>query len=128
MIGHSPNEVINHSLLCPTMALSLPFSLFQRQSDLEAITDTLLFSDLMAEFQAARAAQDPPELDWSSDGCSYSPDDPFGFDFLQSCQRHDFGYRNYKAQGRFDDAGKSRIDNNFKSDFIIKDKNFQFIS
>lgn len=101
--------------LLPALTLALPTSLLRRQTDLEAITDTLLFSDSMAQFQAARNAQDPPELDWSSDGCSSSPDDPLGFDFLQSCERHDFGYRNYKAQGRFD-AGKASIDNNFKSD------------
>jgi len=35
---------------------------------------------------------------------------------LNSCYRHDFGYRNYKAQSRFTDANKLRIDNNFKSD------------
>ena len=104
--------------LVPALTLALPLSLFQRQTDLEAITDTLLFSDTMSQFQAARNAQDPPELDWSSDGCTDSPDNPLGFDFLASCQRHDFGYRNYKAQGRFDDAGKARIDSNFKSDMF----------
>ena len=101
--------------LIPALGLGLPVSLSQRQTDLEAITDTLLFSDSMAQFQAARNAQNPPELDWSSDGCTDAPDDPLGFDFLQSCQRHDFGYRNYKAQGRFD-AGKPSIDSNFKKD------------
>ena len=35
---------------------------------------------------------------------------------LSSCQRHDFGYRNYKAQSRFTDSNKLRIDNNLKSD------------
>lgn len=102
--------------LAPALIAAVPVSLQQRQTDLEAITDTLLFSTSMSDFQAARAAQNPPELDWSSDGCSYSPEDPLGFNFEPSCQRHDFGYRNYKAQGRFDDAGKARIDNNFKSD------------
>lgn len=102
-------------ILLPSLTLSAPAALQARQTDLEAITDTLLFSSTMAQFQAARNAQDPPELDWSSDGCSYSPDNPLGFDFEPSCQRHDFGYRNYKAQGRFD-AGKPSIDNNFKSD------------
>ncbi len=107
--------------LAPTLdlfATAFPLSINQRQSesDLETITDTLLFSSTMAQFQAARAAQDPPELDWSSNGCSDSPDNPLGFNFEPSCQRHDFGYRNYKAQGRFDDAGKAHIDSNFKRD------------
>ena len=40
------------------------------------------------------------------------------FDFHDSCLRHDFGYRNYKAQSRFTDANKDRIDDNFKSDLF----------
>ena len=35
---------------------------------------------------------------------------------LDSCYRHDFGYRNFKAQSRFTDANKARIDSNFKED------------
>ena len=35
---------------------------------------------------------------------------------MPSCQRHDFGYRSYKKQDRFDAAGKTRIDSNFKKD------------
>src|SRR5689334_11939917 len=38
-------------------------------------------------------------LDWSTDYCSDSPDEPLGFDFRIPCWRHDFGYRNYKAVG-----------------------------
>src|SRR5690606_21183730 len=38
-------------------------------------------------------------FDWSTDYCSSSPDNPFGFPFSTSCARHDFGYRNYKAMG-----------------------------
>ncbi|WP_369167034.1 phospholipase [Streptomyces sp. R28] len=48
-------------------------------------------------------------FDWSTDYCSSSPDNPFGFPFSTSCARHDFGYRNYKAQGTFS-ANKSRLD------------------
>jgi hypothetical protein len=44
-----------------------------------------------------------------------SPDNP-GFNFLPSCYRHDFGYRNYKVQSRFTDAAKDRIDEKFRSD------------
>ena len=35
---------------------------------------------------------------------------------MPSCQRHDFGYRNYKKQSRFTAANKARIDSNFKQD------------
>ncbi|WP_331770410.1 phospholipase (plasmid) [Embleya sp. NBC_00888] len=48
-------------------------------------------------------------FDWSTDYCSSSPDNPFGFPFQNSCARHDFGYRNYKAAGTFA-ANKARVD------------------
>ncbi|MDI9833243.1 MULTISPECIES: phospholipase [unclassified Streptomyces] len=54
-------------------------------------------------------------FDWSTDYCSSSPDNPFGFPFSTSCARHDFGYRNYKAQGTFS-ANKSRLDSAFYED------------
>ncbi|WP_406729273.1 phospholipase [Streptomyces sp. GD-15H] len=62
--------------------------------------------------QAAWAAY---EFNWSTDYCSTSPDNPFGFPFATSCARHDFGYRNYKAAGSFD-ANKSRLDSAFYED------------
>ncbi|GAA1195465.1 phospholipase [Streptomyces hebeiensis] len=54
-------------------------------------------------------------FDWSTDYCSSSPDNPFGFPFQTACARHDFGYRNYKAAGRFD-ANKARLDSAFYAD------------
>ncbi|MDT0316750.1 phospholipase [Streptomyces millisiae] len=54
-------------------------------------------------------------FDWSTDYCSSSPDNPFGFPFETSCARHDFGYRNYRAQGTFD-ANKARLDSAFYAD------------
>ncbi|MFJ3498609.1 phospholipase [Streptomyces sp. NPDC086091] len=54
-------------------------------------------------------------FDWSTDYCSSSPDNPFGFPFQNSCARHDFGYRNYKAIGTFS-ANKARIDSAFYED------------
>ncbi|MFE0671958.1 phospholipase [Streptomyces sp. NPDC058867] len=54
-------------------------------------------------------------FDWSTDYCSSSPDNPFGFPFSNSCARHDFGYRNYKAAGTFS-ANKSRLDSAFYED------------
>ncbi|MGR3936569.1 phospholipase [Streptomyces sp. BRA346] len=62
--------------------------------------------------QAAWAAY---AFDWSTDYCSTSPDNPFGFPFQTSCARHDFGYRNHKALGIFD-ANKARIDSAFYED------------
>ena len=54
-------------------------------------------------------------FDWSTDYCSSSPDNPFGFPFQTSCARHDIGYRNYKALGTFS-ANKSRLDSAFYED------------
>ncbi|MFI6005869.1 phospholipase [Streptomyces sp. NPDC051366] len=54
-------------------------------------------------------------FDWSTDYCSTSPDNPFGFPFQTSCARHDFGYRNYKAAGAFP-ANKSRLDDALYAD------------
>ncbi|MFG2709104.1 phospholipase [Streptomyces goshikiensis] len=54
-------------------------------------------------------------FDWSTDYCTTSPDNPFGFPFRASCARHDFGYRNYKAAGSFS-ADKSRLDDAFYAD------------
>jgi hypothetical protein len=54
-------------------------------------------------------------LDWSTDLCSSSPDQPAGFDFRTPCRRHDFGYRNYKAVSQFP-ANKARIDTAFYQD------------
>ncbi|MFH9611637.1 phospholipase [Streptomyces sp. NPDC017448] len=54
-------------------------------------------------------------FDWSTDYCSTSPDNPFGFPFQNSCARHDFGYRNYKAAGTFS-ANKDRLDSAFYAD------------
>jgi hypothetical protein len=66
-------------LMLTSSTLAVPLSLSGRQSpELEAETDRLLFSVSIEEFLAARDAQDPAGLDWSSDGCSSSPDDPFG--------------------------------------------------
>ncbi|MEW1693104.1 phospholipase [Streptomyces sp. NPDC091265] len=54
-------------------------------------------------------------FDWSTDVCSTSPDNPFGFPFANSCIRHDFGYRNYKAAGTFS-ANKARLDSALYAD------------
>ncbi|MEV7340952.1 phospholipase [Streptomyces sp. NPDC093544] len=65
--------------------------------------------------RANQAAWSAYAFDWSTDYCSSSPDNPFGFPFSTSCARHDFGYRNYKAAGTFD-TNKSRLDSAFYED------------
>ena len=56
-------------------------------------------------------------FNWSTDKCSSSPDNPLGFPFANSCIRHDFGYRNYKAIGTFS-ANKARLDNMLLADLL----------
>jgi Prokaryotic phospholipase A2 len=81
------------------------------------LTNQYMYSTSLNDFQTLRAQRPfPDQLDWSSDGCSNSPDNPFGFNLVRACYRHDFGYRNYKRQGRFTEANRLTIDNKFKSD------------
>ena len=54
-------------------------------------------------------------FDWSTDYCTASPERPLGYDFTLACWHHDFGYRNYKAMGRFA-ANKDRLDIVFYAD------------
>ncbi|MER5390389.1 phospholipase [Saccharopolyspora sp. NPDC002686] len=85
--------------------------------ELRATTDEYLFSLSLDAFTQTRAEQPhADQLDWSSDGCSMSPDEPLGFKFRTSCDRHDFGYRNYKKQDRFTEANRRKIDDNFRAD------------
>ena len=65
--------------------------------------------------RANRTAWAAYTFDWSTDYCSSSPDNPFGFPFATSCARHDFGSRNYKAAGAFS-ANKDRLDSAFYED------------
>jgi hypothetical protein len=86
-------------------------------NQLRQVTDQYLFSTNLNSFQTIRAQQPyAGQLDWTSDGCSSSPDNPFGFNFVKACYRHDFGYRNYKKQSRFNETTRLTIDNNFKTD------------
>ncbi|RZS34764.1 phospholipase A2-like protein [Herbihabitans rhizosphaerae] len=93
---------------------------------LRSTTDNYLYSKSLSAFQTLRG--DKPyanQLDWSSDGCSNSPDNPFGFNLVKACYRHDFGYRNYKKQSRFSEDNRKRIDDNFKKDmYTVCDGNW----
>ena len=80
-------------------------------------TDMYLFTKSMHEFPLAR--DDPDHslfLDWNSDACSHALDTPLGFDFKPPCHRHDFGYKNYKRQKRFNEESELKIVNNFGKD------------
>lgn len=82
----------------------------------KAGTDKLLFKVSLSSFEKARKSKNPSKCNWHSDNCSWSPDKPDGFNFIPSCHRHDFGYRNTKAQKRFTKAMKKKVDDNFKKD------------
>ncbi len=113
----SLNPIFLLSLLVFSSAfpITLPTITFERRS-VASVTDNLLYSVSLSTFLAAKAARNPSYLDWTDDGCSSSPDKPSGYNFLDSCKRHDFGYRNYKKQSRFTETNRARIDQNFKDD------------
>lgn len=82
-------------------------------------TDQLIFRMKAEEFQARRTARiGEPGLIWNLDGCKGEADRPFGWDFKDACDRHDFAYKNYKAQGRFTSENKKRIDKVFQEDMF----------
>jgi hypothetical protein len=86
-------------------------------NQLRQVTDQYLYSTGLNPFQTLRSQQPyAGQLDWTSDGCSSSPDNPFGFNFVKACYRHDFGYRNYKRQSRFNETTRLTVDNKFKTD------------
>jgi hypothetical protein len=103
------------ALLSGVAALPADVSLAPRQSQVQ-VTDQLLFSLSLPEFTARRNNRNPATLDWNSDGCTSSPNNPLGFPFVPACNRHDFGYQNYRAQSRFTVSAKLNIDNNFRTD------------
>lgn len=105
--------------LVPATFAAGPVPLSSRQ-DINTITDTYLFSISLPQFITYRNAKNPATLDWTSDGCSDSPDNPLGFNFEPACYRHDFGYTNYRAQSRFTKAAKASIDTNFKNEYVLQ--------
>jgi len=103
--------------LLTSLALLAGTTTAQAAVDAPAVTDEYLFATPLADFGAIRARQPhADQLDWSSDGCTWSPDNPFGFRFRPACHRHDFGYRNYKRQSRFTEGARLAIDDLFKAD------------
>ncbi|MFJ1563021.1 phospholipase [Streptomyces erythrochromogenes] len=71
--------------------------------------------EVWADAREHRAAWAAYGFDWSTDQCTTSPDNPFGFPFAAACARHDFGYRNHRAAGLFPTA-KARLDEAFHAD------------
>jgi hypothetical protein len=59
-----------------------------------------------------------PQLDWTTDGCSAPVVGSEGrsFNFRSACWRHDFGYRNFKRLGTFNQFVRLQIDEQFRLD------------
>ena len=59
-----------------------------------------------------------PHLDWTTDGCSAPVVGGEGrsFNFLHACVRHDFGYRNTKKLGQFNELVRTKLDEQFHRD------------
>lgn len=57
-------------------------------------------------------------LDWGTDHCSAPLVGSTGrsFNFRLPCHRHDFGYRNMKRLGRWNEDMRTRIDEQFRTD------------
>ncbi|KAL8337595.1 hypothetical protein RB598_006479 [Gaeumannomyces tritici] len=101
-------------------APAAPLVVAPRQTaELVALTDRYSFELTLPAFSARHAARDPPTLDWTTDGCSSSPDNPLGFPFLPGCHRHDFGYRNFKIQTRFTESNRLRLDNKLRVEYVF---------
>lgn len=98
-------------LALSSLALAAPKR--DKRDTIEQVTDKLLFVDSLPVFIDHRNRKDPSTLDYTSDGCTSSPDNPFHFPYLPACNRHDFGYQNYRHQNRFTKDNKKRIDDNF---------------
>lgn len=59
-----------------------------------------------------------PFLDWTTDGCSAPVVGGEGrsFNFTHACIRHDFGYRNIKRLGQFNEVVRTKLDEQFRHD------------
>ncbi|KAL2753414.1 hypothetical protein ACRALDRAFT_1065284 [Sodiomyces alcalophilus JCM 7366] len=92
----------------------------EKRQSATAIVDSYMFSISLPSFSTHRHNRNPSYLIWTTDGCTSSPDNPFGFPFIPACHRHDFGYHNFRAQSRFTSNNKLRIDNKFRDDLYYQ--------
>ncbi|KAK6534036.1 hypothetical protein TWF281_005375 [Arthrobotrys megalospora] len=100
--------------------------------DVECQTNTAIFAISLNDFigNYRNKGLNSPPLIYESDGCSVpdkvaeffkiNKDFPYGYEFLNSCYRHDFGYRNFKAQNRFTDGNREDIDQRFQGDLLAQ--------
>ena len=79
----------------------------------------LMFHTSLSDFLKARDAKDPSYLDWTSNDCSFAPDQPLGFDFRPACKRHDFGYQNFRPTNLWTSELRLEVDVNFQNDMFV---------
>ncbi|EPS39851.1 hypothetical protein H072_6290 [Dactylellina haptotyla CBS 200.50] len=122
----SPNPAIRVRTVLSGRAVSAPSCAGATQCE----TNKLIFTITLGEFVNNYRAKgvDSPPLVYDSDGCSVpkevadffhiDKDFPYGYAFLDSCYRHDFGYRNFKAQDRFTEPNRQKLDQKLKEDLL----------
>jgi len=110
-------------MLSPASTLAAPAEKKLSQSELQRVTDTYLFVRTLDHFgQIRQERRHNAQLDWSTDDCTIPGVDkataskPEGFNFTNPCRRHDFGYRNYRKQGRFTEENRAKLDYEFALD------------
>jgi hypothetical protein len=61
-----------------------------------------------------------PFLDWTTDGCSAPVvgNEGRSFNFTHACVRHDFGYRNTKKLGQFNEIVRTKLDQQFAQQVV----------
>ena len=96
-----------------------------------SVVEWMSFGVDIGTFVSTRAAPVPGPYDWASDGCS-TPlpiglgDTGRSYNFRAACQRHDFGYRNFRlldaagAHGQWwNETTRRRIDDQFLTDMLV---------
>ncbi|KAF3920135.1 hypothetical protein AA313_de0202898 [Arthrobotrys entomopaga] len=95
-------------------------------------TNNLIFTTPLSTFITSYRDKntDSPPLIYTSDGCSVpasvaslfhiNKDEPYGFQFLNSCYRHDFSYRNFQAQERWTEPNRKLLDERFHADLVAQ--------
>ena len=93
----------------PNSALSTIEAVRHIEFDLDIVTFTRQRFALRRQY---------PTLDWTTDGCSAPIVGSEGksFNFRSACDRHDFGYRNFKNLGLFDTSTRTLIDEQLHRD------------
>ena len=93
----------------PNSALSTIEAVRHIEFDLDITTFARQRSSLRRQY---------PTLDWTTDGCSAPIVGSEGksFNFRSACDRHDFGYRNFKNLGLFDTLTRTMIDEQLHRD------------